>query len=476
MKFALRKIIYVLRNGKAYNEMNNSDFKIKCNKKIISDEEYSILIREKCTKISKYLKGIRAHVVIECSSNVESILWMVACYQMKCSFTIIPKAVPKERRERIIEDCHPQLIIRDNYIIKTSFLYKAMFDNIVYILYTSGTTGVPKGIPISEINYLTFLNGIKEKIDFKSSNIFLSSTSLTFDISILETLIALTNNQRVVVMEENQKIRPQNYIELIEKEQINFIQWTPTLLEWIMGYVELENYNLSSLNTILIGGEKVKKDILDKFSNFVNGKILLCYGPTECTIWSMIYEYEVKDREIYLGKPLTKYYIELERYHNSNYFEVVIKGDGVSPGYISLKSNNFFEKNGVKCFRTGDLVVKKEENLVFISRKDRQIKINGFRLELSDVERIIETHDTIERAFVIDEVINGRHILKAFVKRNDVSEVNFKVMIKYLRDYLPLYAIPHNFFVISEIPRNVNGKIDYYEIKRKFSREEYRLL
>ncbi len=458
--------------------MNNKDFKIKYGNKIISDDEYKKLISGRCTQISKYLKDTRAHVVIECNSNVESILWMVACYQIKYSFTVIPKTVPEQRKKSIIEDCHPQLILKDNNVIsKTRFSYKmSMTDNIVYILYTSGTTGLPKGIPISEINYLTFLNGIKEKIDFNLSNIFLSSTSLTFDVSILETLIPLTNNQRVVVMEENQKIRPHNYIELIERERINFIQWTPTLLEWIMRYVKLEEYNLFSLKSILIGGEKAKKSILDKFANFVNCNILLCYGPTECTIWCMLHEYETKDKNIYLGEPISEYDIELERYRNSDYFEVIIKGEAVSQGYLSVKSDNFFKKDGVKCFRTGDLVGKQGEQLIFISRKDRQIKINGFRLELNEVEQILEKFDIIERAFVVDEVIRGKHVLKAFIKEYEGCTVDFKVMIKYLREFLPLYSVPQIFFVIPEIPRNINGKIDYNALKKRFSSEEYKLL
>lgn len=458
--------------------MNNVDFKIKCGNNIISDDEYSKLINERCAQISKYLKDTRAHAVIECNSNLESILWMVACYKMKYSFTVIPKTVPEQRRKSIIEDCHPQIIIKDdNIITKTSFSYKmSITDNIVYILYTSGTTGSPKGIPISEVNYLTFLNGIKEKINFNNTNIFLSSTSMTFDISILETLIPLTNNQKVVVMEDNQKMRPHNYIELIERERINFIQWTPTLLEWIMRYVKIEDYNLSSLKNIFIGGEKVKKSILDKFAKFISGNIFLCYGPTECTIWCMLHEYEVKDIDTYLGEAISGFDIELERYRDTDYFEIIIKGEAVSPGYLSVKSDNFFNKDGVPCFKTGDLVAKQGEQLIFISRKDRQIKINGFRLELNEIEQILENFETIERAFVIDEVIRGKHVLRAFIKEYEGSSEDFKVIIKYLREFLPSYSVPQNFFVIPEIPRNMNGKIDYNALTKQFSSEEYKLL
>lgn len=456
--------------------MTSNYFKISCHDIVYSCDEYRNLIEKRIDALANNRIDKGTHAVIKCSSNFESILWMVACFEYRCSFTVLSPKAPNDRNSMIINDCKPQQILGDNLSIDKTGISQQIFSNdrVVYVLYTSGTTGKPKGVIITEKNYQTFVRGMHDYIDFKKNNVFLSSTSLNFDISILETLVALTNNQSVVIMEDNNKARPSNYLEVIEKNKINIVQWTPTLLEWVLKFNDFKKHNLNSVKKIFIGGEKPRETSIARLSVYLNCDIFICYGPTEATIWSMIYKYNSNSKTIYLGKPLFGYSVSLIEYLNTNSSELVVSGNGISPGYLNIPSDNFYLENGKQSYKTGDLVQKfGDGNLVFIGRADRQVKVNGFRVELDEIEIIIEDYCLIDKAYVLSSEINDRVLLKAFVLT--AADIRLEDLINSLRLILPEYAIPRLFYLIPEVPININGKVDYKNMNEMYALERYQL-
>ena len=219
------------------------------------------------------------------------------------------------------------------------------------------------------------------------------------------------------------------------------------------------------MERLLIGGENFPVDVIEDLRKLCNADIYNCYGPTETTIWI---SYKKIENDVTLGKVIGKNRIFLDFLDNSSIGEIVIEGLSVSEGYIgeSIENNKkFYNISKYRGFRTGDFGKYNEYGeIVFLGRRDRQIKINGYRIELDEIEFQINRLEYINLSAVLQIKKNNKAKLVCCYESE--KELDVTMIYSYLTTVLPAYAIPSLFVFVEKIPVNLSLKIDYKQLER----------
>ncbi|MBC1512032.1 AMP-binding protein [Listeria booriae] len=460
---------------------------------IISEESsitYKCLVEESC-KCSKYLigKGVKKNskVGVMVSGDIQDIVNIFGTIIAGGVFVPMDIDIPKKMFNQINQECdlitilnlkrdfsqiNMQDVFRQNQASK-SLEYRDD-TSLSYIMYTSGTTGKPKGVKITDRNLNTFWKGMEAFLDISplETNI-LAITPLTFDISLIETILSVSKGAKCIMVKYRDKINPYKISRIIKKHHINVVQFTPTYLKYLSHFLRNDFSFLKQVNKIFVGGEVVDKEVIEILMKSTKARIFNCYGPTETTIWATIKE--IKNCNcISLGWPLKGYNVRLDYKERENDIgEIVISGQAVSSGYLSelQEVNPNFKKNseGVWEYYTGDIGRYQENELYYCWRKDRQVKVNGFRVEPGEVEALIKKHFNINECIIIMFSRTNRDILiciyigEIFLNRAQVTKI--------LSNYVSSNIIPMYFVRVSEIPMTKHNKIDMNRLRELAKRE-----
>ncbi len=306
-------------------------------------------------------------------------------------------------------------------------------EEIACIIFTSGTTGKPKGIKIYHASIFNCLQSISKSIAFNSTHKFLFLTDLSFDISLLELFLPLLCGGCVVISDTITQLKVLDLVSLFSN--VDFAQLTPTVLSELLSQVKLSVFKNVNL---IIGGETLSKKLssrlLNKFKN-----IWQAYGPTETTIWSTITK--LKDADT-IGKPIdnTLAYVLSPLKHllpPKLPGELYIAGHGVAKGYLSSKeTSQKFLKNihgsTYRVYKTGDLAWWNESGeLHFYGRNDQQIKYQGRRIELEEIEFLFQRDPSIENAKALlvhtDKISEIAVAVELNENAIDVSKIDFSL-------------------------------------------------
>ncbi len=342
-------------------------------------------------------------------------------------------------------------------------------DNLLYVMFTSGSTGNPKGVMIEHGNMNNFIAAMKRVADFGSGRKVLALTTISFDIFALETLLPLASGMEVHIAREDQQKDPEAIVDLIRQNGINMLQLTPSRLQILLSSSGAKDA-LKIPDTIIIGGEALPLNLLNALRGVYAGKIFNIYGPTETTVWSTVRDV-TKDSFITIGKPIlnTQIYIvdALNRLQPAGIFgELLIGGDGVARGYYKNEelTGEKFASNpftpGARLYRTGDLArFLPDGNIEFLGRIDAQVKIRGFRIELGEIESRMLSHPEIDEAVVTerDDPSGGKYLCAYFVSEKEISTGELR---EHLQGKLPDYMLPSCFMKIDKIPLTATGKIN----------------
>ncbi len=411
----------------------------------------------------------------------EMILSILGTLKLGAIYVPIDVELPLSRISYILNDAMPKKIImlddakEINYDEKVLTLdkindYPEQFNCInvkgedcAYILYTSGTTGMPKGVIIQHSSVVNLSKWFGLTYDLSRNKNILHMTNISFDVSVEETITTLLNFATIFIIPQKIKLNKKEFVKYIIRNKICIAQFVPVTLKELL----VDSEKIDSLKIVICGGDKLdddlKNDILKKGYNLFNH-----YGPTEFTVDAISCRCTLDSN--YLGYPIanTEAFI-IDKNNNLQTFgiagELCISGAGMSNGYYNKKElaekkfvwNPFINR---KLYKTGDLAIMMPNgNLKFIGRIDQQVKINGLRIELEEIEYYLKKYTKIQGAVVT--VINnnyGGKALCAYYKAD--SSLMYDELKEYLNNYLPQYMIPNHFIKVSEWPVTVNGKID----------------
>lgn len=402
----------------------------------------------------------------------ELIFAMCMCLERNNTVIPIDPAYPKKHIDYIIKDSAPDKIISD--IDSYNDLFQEKRSNITqndvaYILYTSGSTGHPKGVEVTYEALSNFIEGISETIDFSPGKRIACLTTISFDIFFLESIVALNKGLTVVLADEEEQRNPKLMAKFIKDNAVDIIQMTPSRMQLLLNY-DKELICLKSVKEIMIGGEAFPFGLLQTLQEKTTARIYNMYGPTETTIWSTISNLTYKDH-IDIGRPIknTEIYImddSLTLLPSGQIGEICIGGKGLAKGYVGrddLTAEKFIylpQKPNVRVYRTGDMGRHLPDgDLEYLGRTDNQVKIRGHRVELEEIESHLNQIKGIHQAVVIAlETNETDKILQAFYTSD--ATLNQKEITDYLSSKLPEYMIPVRFKRVESFLQTENGKID----------------
>ena len=394
------------------------------------------------------------------------------CFERNNTVIPIDPAYPKNHIQYIIKDSAPDEIISDVDSYDDLLQEKKLNitqDDVAYILYTSGSTGSPKGVEITYEALTNFIEGISEIIDFSPGKRIACFTTVAFDIFFLESIMALYKGLTVALANEDEQRNPRLMAKLIHDNAVDMVQMTPSRMYLLLNH-DKELSCLKNVKEIMIGGDAFPLSLLKTLQAKTNAKIYNMYGPTETTIWSTVSDLTRKDR-IDIGRPIknTEVYIvdeSLSILPDGQVGEICIAGKGLAKGYVGrndLTAEKFIylpQKPDVRVYRTGDMGhYLPDGNLEYLGRTDNQVKIRGHRIELEEIESHLNEIDGIHQAVVIAlEISETDKVLQAFYTSD--TTLDQKEITDYLSLKLPEYMVPVRFKHVESFIQTENGKID----------------
>ncbi|NER13676.1 amino acid adenylation domain-containing protein [Leptobacterium flavescens] len=363
--------------------------------------------------------------------------------------------------------------------------------DLAYIMYTSGSTGAPKGIMHTHNSGLAYAKLSAELYDLNEKDVVGSHAPLHFDISTFAYFSApLAGASTIIVSDAHIKL-PASLSQLMEKEKISVWYSVPLALIQLLQRGVLEKRDLSSLRWVLFGGEVfISKYLLALMKMWPHARFSNVYGPAEvnqCTFYHLENPPSINE-EIPIGEIWNN---TEARILDANDKEVkkgetgvlAIRSETMMLGYWNnpeLTERSLFREKTTEgfesvYFKTGDMVRKNEKGeLMFAGRNDRQVKIRGYRVELDEIEALLNAHENIEAsaAFTTESDNDGKEITAVALTDNEKKYDSTAIRV-YCEDHLPAYAIPTNIYVFEEFPRTSSGKIDRIKLKETITEKRY---
>ena len=412
---------------------------------------------------------------------------------------------PKERVEKILRDSGTRIILVQKQAdeqdtewlhewdcisvsgLKTDSEYKAQENkagDLAYVIYTSGTTGMPKGVMITHHNAVNTILDINVRYQITEQDTAFGISNLHFDLSVYDVFGILGAGGKLVLSDPEYGKDPAHWIQWLNQENITVWNSVPAFVEMLAEYEEYQRQVTSqSLRLVMMSGDWVPVSLPGRIRNlFQNVEIVALGGATEGSIWSNHFEIpEVVPEDwksIPYGKPLAnqKYYVLDQNMEDCPDWvpgTLYIAGDGIAQGYLNDKEKTeekfvVLDRTGERLYCTGDMgKYWSDGNIEFLGRMDNQVKIDGYRVELGEIEAALRNIPTIRAAVVVEKKVGNKNVLAAvFIADSDnVNENSRYDNIKSnLSKVLPQYMIPSIFQEIERFPLGSNGKIDRKKI------------
>ena len=357
-------------------------------------------------------------------------------------------------------------------------------DNLCYCLYTSGSTGNPKGAMIEHHSLVNFVHHVPVNVQCTcmadNCSVMLAMAALTFDVSVLEETLTLYHGHTIAMASEDEINSPVALAEMIKKNGVDAMVCTPSYMNNILDVPQAVSA-LRQLNVIELGAESFPVPLYEKIRNAgITAKLYNGYGPTEATV-ACTTAYLPTSR-ITIGKALcnTKI-VMLDKYDNEMPIDVpgelTIIGEGVGRGYVAnekLNKQKYITYKGQKAYRVGDLArIAWDGNIIFMGRMDNQVKLRGLRIELDEIENVMNTFPSLNRSVVIvrDDEGKGQYLCAYFTA--DVK-VDIERLKAHISKKLAKYMVPSVFIQLDAIPLTKNGKVDKKSLPKPEGSDEKR--
>ena len=356
--------------------------------------------------------------------------------------------------------------------------------SLSYVMYTSGSTGAPKGVMIEQAGMLNHLCGKLSDLQLTVADVIAQNASQTFDISIWQYLTALLVGGRVVVIGDEAALEPIPLMAQVERENVSVLETVPSMLRAILGVLEETNVEarpkLKNLRWLISNAEALEPDLCRRwFKLYPHTKMLNTWGATECSddVSHLHMDEPPPAGPGYmpLGRPLGNirlYIVDdlMNEVPAGVRGELCIAGVSVGRGYLGDQTKTaaafapdpFSAAPGARLYRTGDVGrYLPDGGIEFLGRKDHQVKIRGFRVEPSEVESVLRNHPAVAQAVVlVREDEPGDKRLVAYLTSDQQHAPGFNDLRSFMIERLPDYMVPTAFVLLDAFPLNTNGKVD----------------
>lgn len=481
--------------------------------KLLLASEYQItykLVYEKVILIANnidfYTNGQSAPIIIFIEEKQYQIMSILATLYVGSYYVPVNTNWPLARIQNIVKLCKKGIFLFDNSLSSKlkiflnqqgyniinveKILKKNIFplnsnmklnyknnnpNDLAYIIFTSGTTGSPKGVKITHTNAMNTIVCINNSYNVTANDAILALSDITFDLAVFDIFGMLNKGATLVLPEVSEVNNPQSWIMLMIKHKVTIWNSVPAYMRMLLSYLTIENTTVIKmlklqLKLIMLSGDKIDVSLIQQLKKiFTQTKIICLGGATEASIWSIAYDAKNFSPELKLvpyGLPLSgqSVYILDE---NKNFCgfnipgEICIGGKGVSQGYITENNSdndNFIFHSGCnqQIYLTGDLgYLSIDGNIVITGRKDFQVKLNGYRIEPNEIENIINQLNGVTSIVVV----HNKNILVAYYT-DTTSGYPQEIMKQKCKEYLPEYMIPNVFVRLNTFPLTFNGKIN----------------
>ena len=456
-------------------------------------------LNEKANSLANYLlhSGVipNTQVGILTTRSIDSIIGILAVLKLHCTYVPMDVNYPIDRIKYMISSSDISYILYSNRILNidtpVSFLdissnKYASFPKVLdcsilsegnpnsnlYIIFTSGSTGKPKGVTVSHKNMINLIYFEKNGTTLlQNAHRILQFATMSFDVSYQEIFSALLNGLTLVLIEDDVRKNILTLSDYIDSHFVDTLFIPPAYLKLLADDNKATELIIKNIKNIITAGEKlvITSGIKKLLSNGI--KLHNHYGPAEthvATAYTLSSSAETLEPPI--GRPISNSHIYILDTDNNllpiNMIgQIAISGDCVGNGYINnpeLTQKRFVTDkftNSGKMYLTGDLGYIDASGLIyFLGRNDFQVKVNGFRIELEEIETALHSHPAVTNCIVLSQKNNLHTFLIAYyISNRDISETELR---KYLKNKLPEYMVPHYLVKLDKLPYNLNGKID----------------
>lgn len=452
---------------------------------------------EKLCNVFVSLDIPRGHPVM-IRGHKESFFIAAMIASIKCQIPYIPldTIVPMERVKKIKEISGSQVlvsfgdteaehefpvVIDGNFGVKkkgkASYNSSNTFwfpkDPLFYIMFTSGSTGEPKGVQITRQAICSYIDWMEKDYGFSADDVFINQAPFSFDLSVYEVMFFMHLGASIILNSGEVSRNTTIFAERVRKYKGSVWVSTPSFAYLFLLEPAFVKEKLPDLSTFLFCGEELPNRTAKKLLELFPGtRVLNTYGPTEATVSTTLVDINEKIVKTYPILPVgfPKYtceiLIENEEKDPAQLGEIIIVGDNVSIGYLKnpeLSAEKFVIHNGKRAYRTGDYGYIKEGMLFFTGRKDEQVKLHGYRIELGDINAQICMLDSVDDAVTVP--LRSGHTVKrivSFVKLKEKEDENKAKasIIDHLKKNLPEYMLPGDIKFMAGFPHSSNHKID----------------
>jgi amino acid adenylation domain-containing protein/thioester reductase-like protein len=469
-------------------------------------------LNESANKIANGLinKGLKKgdFVTIFMERSLETIVSIMGILKAGGVYASVDPKHPEERNSYIISDVKSPFIITKNIyknkaqellsssesvkeviiIEKDTNEYSTINPNVdikpedlAYVIYTSGSTGKPKGALIAHKGVVNLGFLIRDKLNIDDSDILTQFSTYSFDASVWDTFGSLFWGARLHLLSDEERISIDAFADIIYKIKATHITILPTVFfNQVATYLSEENQDkLATVKRVAVGGEALSGEVVRAFQRkFQNSiEIINLYGPTESTVVATGYKIDhiIKEEQtnIPIGQPFSNYEVYIVNEENQLCpinvpGELYISSVGLAKGYLNQESKtkevfikNPFKKDSI-IYKSGDIVRMLDNGLVeYVGRKDSQVKVRGYRIEISEIEDNFAKYPKVQDIAVIPiKDNNNENMLVAYYTSENKKRLKTANIKNFLLEKIPAYMIPKYINHLDEMPISPTGKID----------------
>jgi D-alanine--poly(phosphoribitol) ligase subunit 1 len=427
---------------------------------------------------------------------------MLACMNAGMTYIPMDKIYPSDRIAHIIQVTGSQIVVNcsseewrldsavvinnANEVVRyrqpdySGSVHRDGIDTLQYIMFTSGSTGAPKGVQITRSSVLTFLRWALQDFGFDENDVFMNQAPFTFDVSLCDVLNSFSGGASLVLTSTDMVKNQEGLFQRLQRYNCSVWTSTPSFVYLFLRHPEFKSEQLPALKTFLFMGEDLpNRTCMALRKTFPKTRLMNAYGPTEATIVTTLVE--ITDEilrdfpSLPIGFPMPGCEILIDKANTEDKEgELILVGDHVSIGYFMNDESNaqkFFLHNGRRAFRTGDLGYYEKGMVFYIGRNDDQVKMHGFRIELNEISRVLCQHDAITDATTV-ALRRNNEVKKiiSFVLSPNKNFIPMEELVPFLDKRVPYYMIPGDIVLVDEFPYSVSHKVDKNRLIEEYLR------